>query len=184
MTNMAATSAVSTATVNPMKRDLDAASRRRPPVSAFGAALAAGIAISIAFVLPLISSAQRRDREAATARARAVPADAAVQWTAFVSSYGTTAARRMTISAEAGAIPLPMPSWQCTYSTPTRANLDAVNWSEVRTLECTHGDAVVSTTGFCQIAGASWGARAGVLALGAGASTARVTVTLDCSVID
>ena len=114
----------------------------------------------------------------------AVPYDAAVQWTVFVSAHGDQAARRTVASAEPGSIPVPMEGWQCTYSAPTRAQVNATNWSEVRTLECSRGDAIVSTTGFCQIAGPSWGARAGVLSLGARGDASRVQVTVDCSVVD
>lgn len=113
-----------------------------------------------------------------------VPYDAAVQWTVFVSAHGDQAARRTVASAEPGSILVPMEGWQCTYSAPTRAQVNATNWSEVRTLECSRGDAIVSTTGFCQISGASWGARAGVLSLGARGDASRVQVTVDCSVIE
>lgn len=113
-----------------------------------------------------------------------VPLDADVTWTVFVSAYGEHSAERRTATAEAGSIELPDSPWSCTYSTPNRAQLNATNWSEVRTLECTRGEAVVSTTGFCQIAGASWGARAAVLSLGGPAGTTRVSVTLDCAVGD
>lgn len=122
-------------------------------------------------------SAQRRPRTPPP-----VPADATVQWTVFVSAFADQPSRRTVASAEPAPIPLPIAGWQCTYSAPNRAQLDGSNWSEMRTLECTHGDAIVSTTGFCQIAGASWGARAGVLSLGTGAAEGRVTVTLDCAV--
>ena len=43
---------------------------------------------------------------------------------------------------------------------------------------------MVSTSGFCQISGPSWGARAAVLSLGTRAAQSRVQVTLDCSVIN
>ena len=113
-----------------------------------------------------------------------MPLDANVTWTVFVSAYGEHSAQRQTATAEAGSIELPGVPWSCTYSTPNRAQLNATNWSEVRTLECTRGEAVVSTTGFCQIAGPSWGARAAVLSLGGPAGTTRVSVTLDCAVGD
>lgn len=129
------------------------------------------------------AAAQRRRRDPPPASAAPVPFDANVQWTVFVSAYGGQPARRTVASAEPGAIPVPMSGWQCTYSAPNRARLDDANWSEVRTLECTRGDAIVSTTGFCQIAGPSWGARAGVLSLGARGEASRVQVTLDCSVV-
>jgi hypothetical protein len=72
--------------------------------------------------------------------------------------------------------------WTCSVGTPTRAAVDTAHWSEVRTLECRRGDAVVSTTGFCQIASASWGARAGVLSLGSTAAEERLQLTVDCTV--
>ncbi|MDQ3035693.1 MAG: hypothetical protein M3Y87_25025 [Myxococcota bacterium] len=128
-----------------------------------------------------LATAQRRDRTR-DREPPPVPADASVQWTVFVSAFGEHAARRTVASAEPASIPLPIAGWQCTYSAPNRAQVDASNWSEMRTLACRHGDAIVSTTGFCQVAGASWGARAGVLSLGTDAAESRVTVTLDCSV--
>lgn len=152
-------------------------------------ALALGAGLGAALVVLLVAPsapAQRRERrrEAAPEPARAIAADATVQWTVFVSAYGDHPAQRTVASAEPAAIPVPIAGWQCTHSAPNRARLNDTNWSEVRTLECTHGDAVVSTTGFCQVAGASWGARAGVLALGARTDASRVTVTLDCAVVE
>jgi hypothetical protein len=112
-----------------------------------------------------------------------IPFEAAVQWTVFVSAHGDQPSRRTVASAEPGAIPLPIEGWSCSYSAPTRARVDDTNWSEVRTLECVHQGASVSTTGFCQVAGPSWGARAGVLSLATPAAIGRVQVTLDCSVV-
>ncbi|AKF08521.1 hypothetical protein [Sandaracinus amylolyticus] len=139
------------------------------------------VIVAVVALAPSAAPAQRRPR--GERRERPVPADATVQWTVFVSAHGDQPARRTTATAEPGSIEVPMSGWQCTYSAPNRAQLNETNWSEVRTLECTHGDAVVSTTGFCQIAGASWGARAGVLALGSRTDASRVTVTLDCAVL-
>ncbi len=119
---------------------------------------------------------ERRRREPA-----AIPMDATIQWTVFVSAYEDTPARRTNVATEPGTIGVPIAGWQCRYSAPNRAQLDGTNWSEMRTLECTHGNAVVSTTGFCQIAGASWGARAAMLSLGSTAADSRATVTLDCA---
>lgn len=119
----------------------------------------------------------RRSREPA-----AIPADAAIQWTLFVSAYEDTPARRAATTAEPGTIDVPLAGWQCRYSAPHRAQLNGTNWSEMRTLECTHGTAIVSTTGFCQISGTSWGARAAVLSLGTGTAESRATITLDCAV--
>ncbi len=125
-----------------------------------------------------VADAQRRRRDPPP-----VPADARIQWTLIVSAYDDHPATRSEVSSEPGRVTLPMSEWTCTYGAPNRASLDATNWSEMRALECRHGDGVVSTTGFCQIAGASWGARAGVLSLGVGASPSRVTLTLDCAVL-
>jgi hypothetical protein len=153
--------------------------------SASEGAVARRAAILLALALLALAgaaSAQRRHRDPPPPPP--VPYDAVVQWTVFVSAYGDQAARRTVASAEPGSIPIPMEGWQCTYSAPTRARVNDTNWSEVRTLECTRGDALISTTGFCQIAGPSWGARAGVLSLGALGNPSRVQVTLDCSVVN
>jgi hypothetical protein len=40
----------------------------------------------------------------------------------------------------------------------------------------------LSTTGFCQIASASWGARAALLSLGSTGQSERIQVTVDCTV--
>lgn len=157
---------------------------RNPVSRLLPATIAATLAVALSSLAFAPSApAQRRERRTPPAE-RMVPPDATVQWTVFVSAYGDHPAQRTVATAEPAAIPVPIAGWQCTHSAPTRARLNDTNWSEVRTLECTHGDAVVSTTGFCQIAGASWGARAGVLALGARTDASRVTVTLDCAVVD
>lgn len=101
----------------------------------------------------------------------------------FVSAYRDRPASRNVVSEEPGTIPLPLEAWQCAYSAPTRTQIDASRWSEVRTLECTHGDARVSTSGSCQVTGATWSARAGVLSLETRTSEGRVDVTLDCAVV-
>lgn len=108
---------------------------------------------------------------------------AVVTWSLFVSAYGDAPAQRTAItSAEAGPIAVPIEGWSCTYGPTSRARLNASTWSEVRTIECTHGDSVVSTSGFCQVIDASWGARAGVLAIGQVTAPARLHITLDCEV--
>jgi hypothetical protein len=108
---------------------------------------------------------------------------AVIEWNVFVASFHDTAARRTVVPGEVTEIALaPDAGWTCSVGAPTRARIDDTNWSEVRSLTCTHGDAVVSTNGFCQIAGASWGARAGILSLGTAASADRAQVTLDCAV--
>jgi hypothetical protein len=108
---------------------------------------------------------------------------AVVSWSLFVSAYGETPSSRRTISSvEPGPIPVPLAGWACTYGAANRARLNDTTWSEVRSIECTHGDAVVTTSGFCQVVGASWGARAGVLSLGSTTGTSRLDITLDCEV--
>lgn len=115
---------------------------------------------------------------------RVIPmAGTIIEWSVFVSSYGEASATRGPIAAAATPVTLPAAAgWACTVSTPTRAAVDSDHWSEVRTLECTRGDAILSTTGFCQIAGAGWGARAAVLSLGSVGADERVQVTVDCTV--
>jgi hypothetical protein len=134
--------------------------------------------VGVAVAATGIADAQRRPRTPPP-----VPYDATVQWTVFVAALGSVPAHRAMLTPEPGSMPIPLEGWQCTYSAPNRARLDDTNWSEVRTLECARGDALVSTTGFCQIAGPSWGARAGVLSLGVRNAPSRVQVTLDCSVV-
>lgn len=108
---------------------------------------------------------------------------ATIEWTVFVSSFHDTPSRRTAVPSDVTEVALaPDAGWTCSVGVPTRARIDASNWSEVRSLTCAHGDAIASTNGFCQIAGSSWGARAGILSLGSGASTDRAQVTLDCTV--
>ncbi len=106
-----------------------------------------------------------------------------IDWSVFVSAYGELPSSRATIPEAATAVVLPeVTGWSCTVGVPTRAAVDTEHWSEVRTLECRRGDAILSTTGFCQIVGASWGARAAVLSLGSTATEERVQLTVDCAV--
>jgi|GEM_PF-2136198 len=135
----------------------------------------------IALLLPSSSTAQRR-RHPPTPPPIAMDA-AVVSWSLFVSPYGDAPAQRRAItSAEAGPIEVPIEGWACTYGPASRARLNSTTWSEVRTIECTHGDSVVSTSGFCQVIDASWGARAGVLAIGQLTAPSRLNITLDCEV--
>ena len=130
------------------------------------------------------SAAQRHRPRPPIAAPRAIPMEGTViAWSVFVSAYGDAASSRSPIT---GAVtPLTVPAaagWSCSVSVPTRAAVDTEHWSEVRTLECRRGDAILSTTGFCQIVVASWGARAAVLSLGSTTSEERVQVTVDCAV--
>lgn len=108
-----------------------------------------------------------------------------IDWTVFVGAFGEAGPSRSTIGAEATPVTLPESTgWSCSVSVPTRAAIDGDHWSEVRTLECRRGDAILSTNGFCQVVGASWGARAAVLSLGSTAQDERVQLTVDCSVVN
>ena len=106
-----------------------------------------------------------------------------IEWSVFVSAYGDAPSSRTSITSASTPLTLPAAAgWSCDVGTPTRAAVDASHWSEVRTLECRRGDAVLSTTGFCQVASTSWGARAAVLSLGSTTSEERVQITVDCTV--
>jgi hypothetical protein len=106
-----------------------------------------------------------------------------IDWSVFVSAYGEASSSRTTIPVTPTPVTLPTETgWSCSVGVPTRAAVDSDHWSEVRTLECQRGDAILSTTGFCQIAGASWGARAAVLSLGSTGAAERIQVTVDCTV--
>lgn len=131
---------------------------------------------------PQTSAAQRRRREPEPPPPISMD-EASVTWSLFVSAYeGTPSSRRSIESRDPGPIPVPLAGWSCTYGAANRARLDSTTWSEVRNIECTHGDAVVSTSGFCQVIGPSWGARAGVLSVGSATGTTRLNITLDCEV--
>jgi hypothetical protein len=121
--------------------------------------------------------AQRRRRP------RNIPmAGTPVVWTLFVSPHGTTPAQRGPVGAEAGLVTIPETPYQCRYSAPNRAAISAENWSETRSLECQFGTTIVSTSGFCQVAGPSWGPRAAVLYLSEAGGADRVEVSIDCAV--
>ena len=106
-----------------------------------------------------------------------------IDWSVFVSAFGEASSHRSPVEATATPVTLPAETgWACSVSVPTRAAVDGDHWSEVRTLECRRGDAILSTTGFCQIAGPSWGARAALLSLGSTTVSERVQVTVDCTV--
>jgi hypothetical protein len=135
-------------------------------------------------VLCLVSSASAQRRRTPPPAPPPIAMEGAViEWHVFVASFRETAARRTVIPETLTEIALaPDAGWACSVGVPTRARIDESNWSEVRSLTCTRGDAIVSTNGFCQIAGAGWGARAGILSLGTAQSADRAQVTLDCAV--
>ncbi len=121
--------------------------------------------------------AQRRRRP------RNIPLEGTpVEWTLFVSPHGATGAQRTTLTAEAGAVAIPETSYQCRYGAPNRVAISTENWSETRTLECQFGTTIISTSGFCQVSGASWGPRAAVLSLSEVSDTERIQVSIDCAV--
>jgi hypothetical protein len=140
--------------------------------------LAIGAAVAVAILTAAWASAQR----GRTRAPRPIAPDARVEWSAFVSSYRDRPSQRTPIGAEPGRLAIPIQGWECSYTAPQRTHLDAGRWSEVRAIECAHGDARVSTTGACQVTGATWSARAAVLSLATRGSEGRVEVTLDCTV--
>jgi hypothetical protein len=108
---------------------------------------------------------------------------ATITWSLFVSAYGDSPASRFAIDTPTpGPIPVPLGGWTCTYGAASRARLNDTMWTELRTIDCIHGTDVVSTSGFCQVAGANWGARAATLSLGATSAPSRLNLTLDCEV--
>jgi hypothetical protein len=143
--------------------------------------LAALVLVALA-LLAGIASAQRRRREPPPPPPIEMDS-ATVTWSLFVSAYGESPSSRTAIDAPAaGPIPVPVTGWSCVYGAANRARLNDTTWSEVRTIECTHGTDVVSTSGFCQVIGPNWGARAGTLSLGSTTSASRLNITLDCEV--
>jgi hypothetical protein len=151
--------------------------------------IALGLVLSILALgaLPFGARAQRGTRGGRRGHApppRAIPMEGTIiTWTAFVSSFGETPSHRQAVELGVTTVQMPAASgWTCTVSAPNRAAIDPEHWSEVRTVECTHGEAIVSTTGFCQISGPGWGARAGVLTLGTSTSEDHVQITVDCAV--
>jgi hypothetical protein len=146
----------------------------------------APLALLLALGLAATAAAQggRHTPRPPLGHATTIPmAGTAIEWTVFVSSYGDAPSHRSPVPATATPVTLPdAAGWACSVGAPTRAAVDADHWSEVRTLECRRGDAILSTTGFCQIASSSWGARAAVLSLGSTAVDERVQVTVDCTV--
>lgn len=146
-------------------------------------ALAAAVVVSLIASLALAQGGHRRTPPPPPPRP--IPMGGTViDWSVFVSAYGDLPSSRTTIAAET-ATPIALPAatgWSCTVGTPTRAAVDGEHWSEVRTLECQRGDAILSTTGFCQVVGSSWGARAAVLSLGSIGAAERIQVTVDCAV--
>ncbi len=143
------------------------------------------IALSVLLLVGLASgaSAQRRRTPTPPAPPPITMESAVIEWNVFVSSFHDTVATRTVIPDAPTEVALaPDAGWVCSVGASTRARVDGSNWSEVRALTCTRGDAIVSTNGFCQIAGSSWGARAGILSLGSPSSADRALVTLDCAV--
>lgn len=142
---------------------------------------AAAVCLSILGLVSL-GDAQRRRRTPPPPPPILMDA-AVVSWSLFVSAYGETPAHRSAIeTATSGPIPVPLEGWSCVYGAANRARLNDTTWSELRSIECTRGDAVVTTSGFCQVVGGSWGARAGVLSLGSTSGVSRLNITLDCEV--
>ncbi|GAB4216020.1 MAG: hypothetical protein OHK0013_42100 [Sandaracinaceae bacterium] len=123
-----------------------------------------------------IADAQRR-------RPRSIPFEGTqVQWSLFVSAHGSLPSQRTPIGAESSAIPIPETTYVCSYGAPNRVAVNPTNWSETRFVECRFGSTVVSTSGFCQVSGASWGPHAAVLYLAEEGATERLQLTLDCTV--
>lgn len=124
--------------------------------------------------------AQRRRREPDPPP---IPMDATVlEWTTFVAAYRDASSSRTVVPAETTTLTVPDPEWTCVVDAPVRARLNDTTWSEVRQIECSRAGTVVSTSGFCQVVGSTWGARAAVLSLGATGAAERLQITLDCEV--
>lgn len=141
------------------------------------------LALASLLTLGLVGSAAAQRHRAPPPPPPIAMEGAVIEWNVFVASFRETAARRTVIPDAVTEIALaPDAGWTCSVGVPTRARIDGSNWSEVRSLTCTRGDAIVLTNGFCQIAGSSWGARAGILSLGTAESPDRAQVTLDCAV--
>ena len=145
----------------------------RPPVAPLLVALA---------LVAGVASAQRRRHEPPPPPIEME--SAVVTWSLFVSAYGDAPARRTAIDTPpTGSIPVPLSDWSCSYGAATRTRLNDTAWSELRTVECTHGTDIVATSGACQVLGASWSARAATLSLGTTGSSRRVHISLDCEVL-
>ena len=142
--------------------------------------LVSGLAISVLAATVLMGSgadAQRRRRP------RNIPFQGTtVEWTLFVSPHGSTPAQRGAVTAEPGVVAIAETAYACRYGAPNRVAISAENWSETRTLECQIGSTIISTSGFCQVSGPSWGPRAAVLYLSEAGSTERLEVSIDCAV--
>lgn len=152
--------------------------RTRP----FSAAASIGLLVVLGAGVAAAQGGHRRTPP--TPPPRPIPmAGTVIDWSVFVSAYGEASSSRTPIPDAATPVTLPAEAgWTCSVGAPTRAAVDSDHWSEVRNLECERGDARVSTTGFCQIAGPSWGARAGVLSLGSAGAAERLQLTVDCVV--
>ena len=141
--------------------------------------LVTSVALALVVVAALSNSvdAQRRRRP------HNIPLEGTpVEWTLFVSPHGAAAAQRTAITSEAGAVTIADTTYQCRYGAPNRVAISTTNWSETRTLECQVGTTLVSTSGFCQVSGESWGPRAAVLYLSEVGDTERIQVSIDCAV--
>lgn len=147
-----------------------------PSVTAVASATAIALLTGIALHTGSVDAQRRR-------RPQGIPMEGTpVEWTLFVSPHGGTPAQRQTLSADAGVISLPERPYSCRYGAPNRVAISTENWSETRTLECQIGSTILSTNGFCQVSGASWGPRAAVLYVAEVGDTERVQVSLDCAV--
>lgn len=105
-----------------------------------------------------------------------------IEWTTFVAAYRDASSSRTVVPATEAPVVVPDPEWTCRVNAPVRARLNETTWSEVRQLECSRAGTVVSTSGFCQVVGGTWGARAAVLSLGTTGGADRLAITLDCEV--
>lgn len=148
--------------------------RTPPSPRLLALALALGVPLALVTAGPMAATAQRRPR--------AIPMQGTtVQWSLFVSGRDGDPSRTV-VTSETGGVTIAGTPYECRYGAPSRNAMGGGNWSETRTLECQIGTTVVSTSGFCQVSGASWGARAAVLYLAEQGDTERVQVTLDCAV--
>lgn len=155
--------------------------QNRPPGLWLG--LGTLVLVTILASLALAQGARRRTPRPPAAPASLPMAGTLIDWSIFVSAYGDAPSSRSPVPTTVMPVTLPESTgWSCSVGTPTRAAVDSEHWSEVRTLECRRGDSILSTNGFCQVIGSSWGARAAVLSLGSASAEERIQLTVDCSV--
>lgn len=134
--------------------------------------------VLVVFVLALVAGAgveaQRRARLST------------VKWSVFTGPYRSATANKTELGVEAGSVVLPPElKWTCDTSVAERKTVSATNWSEVRAVTCKHGEAVVSVTGTCQVAGRRWYASKGSINLSnfkVGEASAVLELVLNCSV--